>query len=123
METVPLKGRAAILDYMKNSYFCDVVCGRTSELSHYTFIITTNGYLCQFDENRALKRCINLNDKAHCLCADDNHLYIGCSNSTILVFDQKTLEYVATIPRSHNLGNHGVSNKKHFEKFNLNSRA
>ncbi len=42
LETVPLRGRAAILGDMKNNYFCDVVCGRGAN-SHLTYAITTNG--------------------------------------------------------------------------------
>jgi WD40 repeat protein len=42
METVPLKGRAAILGDFKNNYFCDVVCG-SGPSAHMTYTITTNG--------------------------------------------------------------------------------
>ncbi len=105
METVPLKGRAAILNDMKNFYFCDVICGRSNDCTHLTYVITTNGILCEFDENRSISKVIELRvDRAYCLCADDENLYIGCSNSTVLMFKQNTLEFVASLPRSHHLG-------------------
>lgn len=104
METVPLKGRAAILGELKNNYFCDVVCG-SDECSHYTYTITTNGMLCEFNENRCLSRAIDLRtERAYCIYADANNLFIGCSNGTIDIFRQKNLEFLAILPRPHNLG-------------------
>lgn len=104
METVPLKGRAAILNDMKNNNFCAVVCGH-GECSHFTYALTTNGILCGFDENRSLSKVIELRtDNAYCLQADDYNLYIGCSQGTILIFNQLNLNFISSLPRPHNLG-------------------
>lgn len=104
METVPLKGRAAILADMKNSYFYDVTCGR-SDCTHLTFAITINGILCEFDESRTLSKVIELHvDRSYCIYSDEENLYIGCSNGTILIFRQKNLEFLASLPRPHCLG-------------------
>jgi mitogen-activated protein kinase binding protein 1 len=104
METVPLKGRAAILGDMKNNYFCDVVCGM-GDCSHLTYTITTNGTLCEFNENRCLSRINELNiERAYCIYADMGYLYIGCSNGTIYMYTQHNLEFISSLPRPHCLG-------------------
>ena len=104
METVPLRGRAAIIGEFKNNFFCDVVCG-SNDCMHLTYAITTNGYLCEFNENRLLSRSINLcTERAYCIYNDHENLFIGCSNGTILIFKQKTLDFVASLPRPHPLG-------------------
>lgn len=106
METVPLKGRAAILSDLRNSYFCDVVCG-TGDCVHSTYTITTNGMLCEFNnEQRCITRSIELRtEHAYCIYADNKeNLFIGCSNGSILMFRQKGLDIVASLPRPHSLG-------------------
>jgi mitogen-activated protein kinase binding protein 1 len=90
---------------MKNSSFCDVACGGGYECSQLTFAITSNGVLCEFDENRQLIKVIELRvDKAYSIFADDYNLYIGCSSGTILIFRQNNLDFIASLPRPHNLG-------------------
>jgi WD40 repeat protein len=107
METVPLKGRAAILSDMRNMNFCDVVCG-TGDCIYSTYTITTNGILCEFNnEQRCINRSIDLpsTEHAYCIYADNReNLFIGCSNGTILIFRQKTLEIITSLPRPHSLG-------------------
>ena len=104
METVPLKNRAAILGEMKNNCFCDVACG-SEENSSTTYALTTNGLLCEFNEQRNLSNVIELKtERAYCIYADNYNLYIGCSQGTILVFTQANLYFVASLPRPHNLG-------------------
>ena len=104
-EPIPLKGRAAILDTMKNRYFCDVVCGR-GENSHLTYAITTNGILCEFNnENRVLSRITDLQvERSYCIYADNCNLFIGCSNGNILIFKQRILTMLAILPWPHHLG-------------------
>ncbi len=104
LETVPLRGRAAILGDMKNNYFCDVVCGR-GENSHLTYAITTNGILCEFNESRYLSRVAELHvERSYCINADDGNLFIGCSNGTILIFRQRILDCISSLSRPHYLG-------------------
>ena len=104
METVPLKSRAAILGDMKNNCFCDVACG-SEENSSITYALTTNGLLCEFNEQRNLSRYIELKtERAYCIYADNYHLFIGCSNGTIIIFAQSNLRFIASLPRPHNLG-------------------
>ncbi|RNA44818.1 mitogen-activated kinase-binding 1-like isoform X3 [Brachionus plicatilis] len=83
METVPLKGRAAILGEYKNS----------------------NGVVCEFNENRCLSRAIDLRvEHAYCLYADHFSLFVGCCNGDIHLFKQKHLQFVSCLPRPHYLG-------------------
>ena len=71
---------------MKNSSFCDVACGGGGyECQKLTFAITSNGVLCEFDENRQLIKVIELRvDRAYSIFADDYNLYIGCSGIVYL---------------------------------------
>lgn len=54
MEVVPLRGRYAILAERKDNFFNDVVCGR-GDCAGMTYVITSNGLICQFDEHRQLR--------------------------------------------------------------------
>ncbi|CAF0759917.1 unnamed protein product [Brachionus calyciflorus] len=104
METVPLKGRAAILGEYKNNYFCDVVCG-SDDCTHLTYALTSNGILCEFNENRYLSHAIDLRtENAYCIYADNFSLFVGCSNGNIHIFKQNNLEFLACLPRPHYLG-------------------
>lgn len=54
MEVVPLRGRYAILADRKDNFFTDVVCGR-GDCAGMTYVISANGLLCQFDEQRQMR--------------------------------------------------------------------
>lgn len=54
MEVVPLRGRYAILAERKDNLFTDVVCGR-GDCAGMTYVITSSGLICQFDENRQMQ--------------------------------------------------------------------
>lgn len=54
MEVVPLRGRYAILAERKDNLFSDVVCGR-GDCAGMTYVISGNGLLCQFDEQRQMR--------------------------------------------------------------------
>lgn len=103
-EAVPLRGRPALLGEKKTENFCDVVCGNEA-YSHLTYAITTNGTLCELNENRVLSRFIDLQvDRAYSIHADNEFLFIGCSNGTTLIYLKETLEFFASLPRPHYLG-------------------
>ena len=103
-ETVPLRGRSAILGTKKANNFCDVVCGNNI-YSHLTYTITTNGFLCEFNEDRVLTRFIDLQvDRSNCIRADNEFLFIGCANGTTLIYFKASLEFFAMLPRPHYLG-------------------
>ena len=55
----PLKGRSAILGDLQDNCFVAVECGRGS-LSSFTFVLTRNGVLCKFDQNRTLDQFVNI---------------------------------------------------------------
>lgn len=123
METVPLKGRAAILGEYKNNYFCDVCCG-SDDYTHQTYAITTNGVLCQFNENRCLCNTTDLKaERAYCLYADNGCLFVGCSNGNIHIFRQGSLQFITSLPRPHHLGVDvllGLDMRHVFENMNKN---
>lgn len=111
LDTVPLKGRAAILNDYKNNYFCDVVCGGGGgsghdDCSNLTYALTSNGLICEFDdESRSLRAVIELHtERAYCLYADLYNLFVGCANGAIHIYRQKSRELIASLPRPHSLG-------------------
>ena len=54
LEVVPLRGRYAILAERKDNFFTDVVCGR-GDCAGMTYVITSTGLICQFDEHRQMR--------------------------------------------------------------------
>ena len=63
---VPLRGRYAILAERKDNFFTDVVCGR-GDCAGMTYVSTSNGLICQFDEHRQLRgeRDLQVRDQFH----------------------------------------------------------
>jgi WD40 repeat protein len=106
LEPVPIKGRAAILGDHKNNSFCDVACGSEDGwTSMYTYALTTNGTLCQFDQNRCLYNTTDLrSERAYCIHAENGSLFAGCSNGNIHIFKQANLEFISSLPLPHYLG-------------------
>ena len=41
---------------------------------------------------------------ANCISAAADHIFVGCSNGVVRVFNAKTLHFVTTLPRPHHLG-------------------
>lgn len=98
-ETVPLQGRNGILGDHKNNYFCDVACGKA------VYAITQTGLLCQFNDKRQLDKWVELRTtNATCVSAGEDNIFIGCANGVVRIFDAVNLNYVATMPRPHQLG-------------------
>ncbi|XP_062567401.1 mitogen-activated protein kinase-binding protein 1-like [Saccostrea cucullata] len=98
-ETVPLQGRNGILGDHKNNYFCDVACGQA------VYAITQTGLLCQFNDKRQLDKWVELRTtNATCVSAGEDHIFIGCANGVVRIFDAVNLNYVGTMPRPHQLG-------------------
>lgn len=98
-ETVPLQGRNGILGDHKNNYFCDVACGKA------VYAITQTGLLCQFNDKRQLDKWVELRTtNATCVSAGEDNIFIGCANGVVRIFDAINLNYVATMPRPHQLG-------------------
>ena len=54
VEVMPLRGRYAILAERKDNFFMDVVCGR-GDCAGMTYVITSTGLICQFDEQRQMQ--------------------------------------------------------------------
>lgn len=98
-ETVPLQGRNGILGDHKNNYFSDVACGKA------VYAITQTGLLCQFNDKRQLDKWVELRTtNATCVSAGEDNIFIGCANGVVRIFDAVNLNYVATMPRPHQLG-------------------
>lgn len=98
-ETVPLQGRNGILGDHKNNYFSDIACGKA------VYAITQTGLLCQFNDKRQLDKWVELRTtNATCVSAGEDNIFIGCANGVVRIFDAVNLNYVATMPRPHQLG-------------------
>ncbi|CAF0943275.1 unnamed protein product [Rotaria sordida] len=103
LEVVPLRGRYAILTERKDNLFTDVVCGR-GDCAGMTYVITANGLMCQFDEQRQMRGERDLQEKANCLAIGDLYLVVGCSKGAVYIFSPQTLQYIMSIPLPHYLG-------------------
>ncbi|CAF1595930.1 unnamed protein product, partial [Adineta ricciae] len=103
LEVVPLRGRYAILAERKDNFFTDVVCGR-GDCAGMTYVITSNGLICQFDEHRQMRGERDLQEKTNCLAIGDLYLVVGCAKGAVYIFSPQTLEYVMSIPLPHYLG-------------------
>ncbi|XP_072030662.1 uncharacterized protein [Amphiura filiformis] len=103
-ETIPLNGRSGILGEQRNNFFCSVACGKGRNSSK-TYCITKSGLLCEFNDSRLLDKWVELRTlSAFCLSASEDHLYVGCADGVLRVFDSSTLHFVATFPKPHFLG-------------------
>nr|CAB3263642.1 mitogen-activated protein kinase-binding protein 1-like [Phallusia mammillata] len=95
--TVPLKGRSAILETLRNHMFCDVVCGVGAD-SHLTFAITRSGLLCQFNAKRTVARHVELKGTAgRTICIINDTILCGSGNGYIYIYSTKTLDYMTEI--------------------------
>lgn len=103
-ETVPLMGRSGILGEQKNNFFSDVACGKGA-MADNTYTITQSGLLCEFNQKRLLDKWVELRAKnATGMAVGEEHVFIGCANGVIRVFDAQNLHFVASLPRPHPLG-------------------
>ncbi|KAK2147296.1 hypothetical protein LSH36_561g03000 [Paralvinella palmiformis] len=103
-ETVPLKGHSGILGEQKNNFFCGVCCG-CGATANKTYAITRSGLLCEFNDNRLLDKWVELRTtSATCIVAQEHHVFVGCANGIVRVFNAGSLNYVTTLPRPHHLG-------------------
>uniref|UniRef100_A0A673UY97 WD repeat domain 62 n=1 Tax=Suricata suricatta TaxID=37032 RepID=A0A673UY97_SURSU len=102
--TVPLVGRSGILGELHNNIFCGVACGR-GQMAGSTFCVSYSGLLCQFNEKRVLEKWINLKvSLSSCLCVSQELIFCGCTDGIIRVFQARSLQYLANLPRPHHLG-------------------
>ncbi|XP_046912235.2 WD repeat domain 62 isoform X2 [Dermatophagoides farinae] len=106
-ESLPLMGRNAILGDQRNNYFCDVACSRGDSNSNLesTYAITKSGLLCEFNNRRLLNKWVELKtESANCLTISHNYICVGCAQGVIRCFRPRTLEFVCSLPRPHQLG-------------------
>ncbi|XP_053279605.1 WD repeat-containing protein 62 isoform X1 [Pleuronectes platessa] len=102
--TVPLIGRSGLLGDHKNCVFSGVACGR-GLMASSTYCITSSGLLCLFNSSRQLEAWVNLKtESASCLSVSEDHVFCGCADGVIRVFDLLHLQYVTKLQRPHRLG-------------------
>ncbi|CAF4394536.1 unnamed protein product, partial [Rotaria sordida] len=100
---VPLRGHDVILCDSRNNRFIDVVCGRKN-CTGLTYILTANGLICQFDENRKLRADKKLQEKTNCLAISDSYLVVGCDKGVVYILSSEILENIMSVPLPHCLG-------------------
>ena len=134
---MPLRGRYAILAERKDNFFMDVVCGR-GDCAGMTYVITSTGLICQFDEHRQMQaeqdlqvRCStkdqrpslwsrSLKEKTSCLAISDTYLAVGCVKGAVYVFSPQTLDYLMSIPLPHHLGvDLALANSTEYDRLTL----
>ena len=86
-----------------------MVCG-AGECAHYTYALTTNGLICEFEhESRSLRAVVELHtERAYCIYADLYNLFVGCANGAIHIYRQKSPDLIASLPRTQSLGVDGA---------------
>ncbi|CAK8688406.1 unnamed protein product [Clavelina lepadiformis] len=95
--TVPLKGRSAILDTLRNHIFCDVICG-TGAQSHLTYAVTKSGILCQFNSKRTVEKFVELKcGGARTVRSIDDMILCGCATGSVHIFNSASLEFITEI--------------------------
>ncbi|CAF1518450.1 unnamed protein product, partial [Rotaria sp. Silwood1] len=99
-DIVSLRGHDALLGEKKNNLFIDVVCGRRN-CTGLTYVLTANGLICQFDENRKLRTDKKLQEKTNCLAISDSYLVVGCNKGVVCVLSPETLENIMSVPLPH----------------------
>ncbi|GAU98113.1 hypothetical protein RvY_09298-2 [Ramazzottius varieornatus] len=106
-ETLPLAGRSAVLEEMKDEVFCDVACG-TGSHREYVYAITKSGFLCRFNNQRLLEHSTLLSvSEANCLAVSEHSVTVGCANGDVLTFEPSSLEPSGSLPLPHCLGSQG----------------
>ncbi|CAF3713690.1 unnamed protein product, partial [Rotaria sordida] len=100
---VSLSGHDALLGARKNHLFTDVVCGR-GICAGLTYTVTTNGFICQFDEHRNLRADRNLEEKTNCLAISDSYIAVGCDKGVVYILSPQSLEPITSIRLPHHLG-------------------
>ncbi|XP_012560855.2 WD repeat-containing protein 62 isoform X1 [Hydra vulgaris] len=100
----PITGRSGILGDQRNNCFTDVMCGRGKN-SSFTYCVTKSGLLCLFSEKRILDKWVQLKAGCtNCLVVTEKHIYCGCSDGIIRVFNPSEIKFLATLPLPHKLG-------------------
>ncbi|CAF3849173.1 unnamed protein product, partial [Rotaria sordida] len=100
---VPLRGHDVILGESRNNHFIDVVCGRKN-CTGLTYVLTANGLICQFDENRKLRADKKFQEKTNCLAISDSYLVVGCDKGVVYILSSEILENIMSVPLPHCLG-------------------
>ncbi|XP_073497913.1 WD repeat-containing protein 62 [Phyllobates terribilis] len=102
--TVPLVGRSGLLGDLHNNVFGGVACGK-GQNARSTYCVSYSGVLCQFNEKRVLEKWLKLKvSSSNCLCVTEEFVFCGCEEGVIRMFKAHNLQYVADLPRPHNLG-------------------
>ncbi|XP_034459457.1 WD repeat-containing protein 62 [Hippoglossus hippoglossus] len=121
--TVPLIGRSGLLGDHKNCMFSGVACGR-GLMASSTYCITSSGLLCLFNSSRQLEAWVNLKtESASCLSVSEDHVFCGCADGLIRVFNLLHLQYVTTLQRPHRLGVDISQSQQHSSLFPVSPDA
>ncbi|KAK3805818.1 MAG: hypothetical protein J3Q66DRAFT_375561 [Benniella sp.] len=97
-----LEGRAGLLGDHRNGNYVDVVC---SPDGRRTYVISSSGLLCLFDENRAMEKWINLQTRgAYSVNLTEKAVICACTDGIIRLFEPETLEYIASVPKPPPVG-------------------
>uniref|UniRef100_W5N198 Mitogen-activated protein kinase binding protein 1 n=1 Tax=Lepisosteus oculatus TaxID=7918 RepID=W5N198_LEPOC len=122
--TVPLLGRSGLLGELRNNFFSDVACGRGRK-AESTFVITSSGLLCEFNDKRLLDKWVELRTSlATSISVSEEFIFCGCADGTVRAFNPINLHFICTLPRPHSLGTDivTVTEASHLFSYKLDAR-
>ncbi|XP_015206199.2 mitogen-activated protein kinase-binding protein 1 isoform X1 [Lepisosteus oculatus] len=128
--TVPLLGRSGLLGELRNNFFSDVACGRGRK-AESTFVITSSGLLCEFNDKRLLDKWVELRNTdsittslATSISVSEEFIFCGCADGTVRAFNPINLHFICTLPRPHSLGTDivTVTEASHLFSYKLDAR-
>ncbi|CAG8573165.1 899_t:CDS:10, partial [Paraglomus occultum] len=97
-----LDGRSGILGDLRDNNFVDAVCCKKSD---NTYLVTSNGRLCMFTDERLMDKWVDLQvTGAFSLDVSDKYIICACTNGIVRLFEPITLKYLGTLPKPHPLG-------------------
>ncbi|KAI8359604.1 hypothetical protein B0O80DRAFT_440656 [Mortierella sp. GBAus27b] len=97
-----LEGRAGTLGDQRNSNFVDAVCSKNGRL---TYVVTSNGLLCAFNNDRAIEKVVNLDARgAYSVNLTKDALICACTDGIIRLYEPESLEFIASLPKPPPVG-------------------
>ncbi|KAF9937144.1 mitogen-activated protein kinase binding protein 1, partial [Modicella reniformis] len=97
-----LEGRSGLLGEHKSCNFVDAMC---SQDGRSTYVVTSNGLLCLFNEGRAIEKWVNLRARgAYSINLTEKAVVCACTDGIIRLFEPEKLEYTATLPKPSPVG-------------------
>lgn len=102
-DNTSLAGKSAAIGGIEDVLFSDVACGK-GKCNQFTYVVTRNGTLVTFNDQRAVEQLVELEIGVSCIGVNEKYVFVGCQEAIILCFDSLTLDILYALPKCHQLG-------------------